>query len=177
MSIIKLKKKASSLAEVMIVLGIISTAMVASISIMVNSLIRIRVNDIEDSANTILIQALEIAKSPTQLRVNADLSTIPYDSSVFLALGDNDRLQIQRGHSVQGNLINPDCNTSSVYNVNDLLPEDVSASSQICIQLEVTRRRGINDNDVYEITARSKYVVPGGDIRSNVITGFRYSEI
>ncbi len=169
---IRKTKKAASLAEVMIVLGVVSTAMVASISVMVNSLVRIRVNDIEDSSNTVLIQALEIAKSPTGLIISTDISQRPVNNSIYLSLENNDRLSVRAG---SGPLIS--CSETSIYNVNDLLPDDVSASSQVCVQIEIIPRTGINGRRIYEIIARSSYIIPGGDVRANVIKGYRYSDV
>ena len=59
------KLKAATLIEVLIVLGVISTTMIVAVSLIINSLYELRNNETQDAANGIMIQALEIAKSPT----------------------------------------------------------------------------------------------------------------
>ena len=163
-------KKAASLAEVMIVLGIISTAMVASVSVMINSLINIRVNEIEDSANYALIQALEIAKSPTGLVFSSDISSRPINSSVFLSLESDKKLTISSGNQALTT-----CSENSVYNIKKLLASSISVTSNICVQVEMIPRNGIGGEKIYEIIARSAFVLPSGKDRANVIRGYRYT--
>ncbi|MCA9381298.1 hypothetical protein KC678_03465 [Candidatus Dojkabacteria bacterium] len=166
------RKKAATLAEVMIVLGVISTAMVASISIMINSLVRIKINDIEDTANSVMIKALEAAKSPATLSLSQDISAIAVNSSVFFALDESSSLQIQLN-----DVVNTSCTSQNKYNVSVLLPDDVSSSSEICVQVEIIPRFGVNSKRIYEIIVRSFYVLPSGDVRANVIKGYRYGDV
>lgn len=173
----KIYKKAASLTEVMIVLGVISTVMVASVTIMINSMVRIRINEIEDAANSAMILALEITKSPANVRYNVDVDDsglFPYDIPQYFSISNlegNNMLIYRPGHGVM-----TACNGTLLdrYDVSFLLPEDISQNSVICIQVEVTPRRGINDTRIYEIVVRAIYEIPGGEVRSNVIQGFRY---
>ncbi|MCA9386655.1 type II secretion system protein [Candidatus Dojkabacteria bacterium] len=166
------RKKAATLAEVMIVLGVISTAMVASISIMINSLVRIKVNDIEDSANSVMIKALEAAKSPATISLSQDISAVAVNSSVFFSLDETARLQYEINDTV-----NTSCTSQNKYNVKTLLPDDVSSNSEICVQIEIIPRLGVNSKRIYEIVVRSFYVLPNGDVRANVIKGYRYGNV
>lgn len=168
----KKKKKAATLAEVMIVLGIISTAMVASISVMINSLIRIKINDIEDSANTVMVKALEVAKSPAAISVSENIDNRTVNVPIYFLLNTSSQLQLQNNDS-----INTTCTDNNKYNVKALLPEDITASSQICVQIEIIPRYGLENARLYEIIVRSYYTLPNGDLRANVIKGYRYKNI
>ncbi|MDQ6985162.1 MAG: hypothetical protein Q9M91_01285 [Candidatus Dojkabacteria bacterium] len=63
------KRKASSLVEVLIVLGIISTTLVVAVNLVISSLYRVKQNEIEDVSNKSLIKALEIVKAPSTVLV------------------------------------------------------------------------------------------------------------
>ncbi|MBN1915546.1 hypothetical protein JW796_00940 [Candidatus Dojkabacteria bacterium] len=63
------RKKAFSLAEVIISLGVASTTMVVAISMTSQSLRLAKENEIENTANEILVQTLELVKSPVPLNI------------------------------------------------------------------------------------------------------------
>lgn len=153
----------------MIVLGIISTVMVASVSVMIRSLVRIKINDVEDAANSVMIKALEIAKSPAILNISRDISNRPIDSSTYLSLGSEGILNVQDGDSQMN-----ECNEGSEYNVQSLLPEDITNSSVICVQVEIVPKRIPNGDRIYEVTSRTLYIIPGDEVRTNAIKGYRY---
>ncbi len=67
-SIIK-AKKGFSLAEVIVSLGVAATAMVVAISMTSQSLRLAKENEIENTANEILVQSLELAKTPVPLNI------------------------------------------------------------------------------------------------------------
>jgi hypothetical protein len=139
---------------------------------MIRSLIRIKINDVEDAANSVMIEALEIAKSPSSLNISRDISNRPIDSVTYLSLGSSGVLNVEDGDSQLNQ-----CSENSEYSVESLLPDDIASSSVICVQVEIVPRRIPNGDRIYEVTARTLYIVPGDEIRANAIKGYRYGDL
>jgi type II secretory pathway pseudopilin PulG len=173
---LKLKTlKAATLTEVLIVLGIISTTMIVAVSLIVNSLYELRNNETEDAANGIMIQALEIAKSPSDVVLSdATLLSASFDSTHYYSLSsENDQnfLQLQN----QNQMV--DCSTNSVYRIQDVsavantAQQEVLANVDICLQLIITPRA----EGFYEITSKVAYPARE-EYQVNFIKGMRYGE-
>ncbi len=166
------KKKAASLAEVMIVLGILSTVLVASVSVLVNSMLRISINDLEDAANTIMIQALEISKSPVDVLVS-DLSIqeAGFETTQNFSLDITDEGNVLQRQS-EGALT--ECTPNSVYNINSQV-RDIQTKSNICLQVRITPLEGLDGIRVYRLESEVVFRTPK-ETRSNSIIGFRYRQ-
>ena len=168
---LKIKKKAASLAEVMIVLGIISTTLVASVSILINSLSRTKVNEIEDAANAVMIQALEVAKSPAQNVSVSSTSFAPnqrgevYSFKLNKSIDGENVLEEIRQPSTEG------CNSQSPYYVTPDNRTDVTQEIDLCLQITVENI----SNQVYEIVSTVTYQIPNEE-KQNTIKGYRYGE-
>ncbi len=163
-----LKLKGNSLVEVLIVLGIISTALVASVSVIVNSLIKVRVNEIEDSANSLLIQSMEIAKTPNTVVVNdGAINNNSVGTAYYFTLQNASNQNTLQRVTSSTTLINS-CPANSPYNANNFLGTNVDYN--ICIQLQIIYR----GNEQYEINSRVVYDI-NGRVSLNTIQGFRYT--
>lgn len=68
------RKQGFSLAEVVVSLGVTATVMVIAISLTSQSLRLAKENEIENTANEILVQSLELAKSPVPLNISSSVT-------------------------------------------------------------------------------------------------------
>ncbi len=177
------KLKATSLTEVMIVLGVISTALVASISVLASSIARIKANEIEDSANSFMLQAVELSKSPSPLVLsNGSLNTITQSGSgsqFYFSLAEDSRNNKYLKQETRVDLT--ECTATSPYNITRLLDQS-TASAQVCLRVKITPRTSVpgavgsrNQKRFYEIESKVVFVLPQ-ETRSNTILGYRYNE-
>ncbi|MEP7103472.1 MAG: hypothetical protein ABI721_02055 [Candidatus Dojkabacteria bacterium] len=82
--------KASSLVEVLVVLGIISSTILGSMLLVSNSFVVVRQNQTEDYVNGLAVNAMEIVKSPSNVFVSDDtFATNQQTSPVFFKLTKN----------------------------------------------------------------------------------------
>ena len=73
----KLEKiKGFSLAEVIISLGVVSTTMIVAISMTSQSLRLAKENELQNTANEFLVQALELSKSPAAVKISPASGTL-----------------------------------------------------------------------------------------------------
>lgn len=179
-----LNKKAASLAEVLIVLGIISTALVASISIIVDSLRQTRLNEIVDTANLFMIKASEISKSANEITIvsttflpnqRGDVSFFTLEQSggvSYLRQVFPDRSTLNEcDDNNEFNLINSSIQileADSPREQNNDIPEEVSPTTitysqntlrRICLQVQLENK----GEDIYEMTSRVIYTSPDGN--------------
>lgn len=164
-------KKGVSLIEVMIVLGIVSTALVASISIIARSLIEVRINEIEDSVNTSLIQTMEIIKSPQDISVAGNPRLTSYGTPNYFKLNTtgNENVITYDGAN-QGEI--QTCDSNSFYASEYLISSGID-SFNLCLQVIITP---INNNGViyYNIEAKAIYDLPTGEA-VNTYRGLRFN--
>lgn len=164
-------KKGVSLVEVMIVLGIVSTTLVASVSIIAKSLIEVRVNEIEDSVNTALIQTMEIVKSPQDIAVTGDPRLTSYGSANYFKLNTNGNSNVLVYDAANQTEIS-NCDANSYYGSEYLITSGIE-SFNLCLQVIVTP---INNNGsiYYNIEAKAIFDLPSGE-EVNSYKGLRFS--
>ncbi len=87
MKIIRKRLKATSLVEVLIVLAIISSTILGSMLLVSNSFVVVRQNQTEDYVNGLVVNAMEIVKSPSNVSVTDNSFTLTQNSTpVFFKL-------------------------------------------------------------------------------------------
>lgn len=148
----RIMKKASSLVEVLIILAIISTSIVASTSLAVNSQKKIIENQREDTANGLLIQALEVAKSPSQILLDEPIDFVADRTYYFRFTQKNQRLLLS-----QSDTSLTSCDTGSSYQV-ETFGDKSDINFPLCMGVEVTYVQPVRQNkDFYEINVRVIY--------------------
>lgn len=156
-------KKATSLAEVLIILAIISTTLIASVNLVTSSIRSAKQNEIEDYANGILVLGLELAKSPNDIYID--------DSSVFTNINQTFTFSLQNENNqyfLQRQTEVPEtCSGQSVFNIQDNQEQDFD----VCLKLEITRRN-VNDQEYFEV-ASIVFYQNGGENITNSVKGFR----
>jgi hypothetical protein len=161
----KKSTKALSLAEVIMALGIISTVMVASISFMISSLIRVQVSELEDQANSLMIKALEVAKSPTRLNIDAaQISTI---APMYFSLNEFNQLISQSQEEIGT------CNNINVYNSTTLLDETFRRFP-VCLQVIFIPLQDAAAR--YEVRSKAIFI-NGEEVREVSLIGYRYDPL
>ncbi len=131
--------KATSLAEVLIIIAIISTTLIASVNLAASSVVTSKENEIDDTANALLVFGLELAKSPGDLIVNdqALVGSTVNQTYLYSMEKENSIYYLKRETADF-----PDCNASSPFK----LDFHITTSSQnlntnnYCLKLEITKR-------------------------------------
>lgn len=172
MSVIRKDKNiyhsAAGLVEVLIVLGIVAVIMVIIGTLTVQSYLRIKDNEMLDYANGIMIRALEITKTPSEILVHDPSGFIGYDGSYTIDLG-----AVPRALRRQSLLSNPitSCNTDSVYLI-DVSNEFPGISvPTICLQL-IIQSEG---DSRYIVEVNMIYKSSNQEI-TNSLLGYRVNE-
>lgn len=160
-----MKLQASSLAEVLIVLGIISTTIIASTSLVINSLVTVRENEISDAANGLLVQTVEIIKSPSNIYVSDNIFTSgSVGQTYYFRLKEGSNSSASFLEYISGGSPINTCTASSPYYKSLNLNNNTSVNS--CLQIQIKPVKA-NTKVNYEITALIVY-----NIRSD--TQIRY---
>ena len=164
------KIRGFGLMEVLIVLAIVAATMVAAMQVSIQSLRVIKQNEIGDYANSVMVKALEVAKSPSDVQVSGTAQITNFQGSY--------QLQTQVGSpsvlwkvsdSVVPMTANNCSNTSPYYT-------DISAVSNIgnpvvCLQLIIRNISGLTGN-AYEITSYLIYDIQDQQVERSII-GYR----
>lgn len=159
--------KAASLVEVLVVLAIVATTMVAATQITVQAMISIKNNEIVDTATGVMVQAMEIAKSPDSVKVRSAAGLVTnFKGSYYLATDAT-------GSALWKvtDLLTPinTCDAASQYfvriDVGDRVPP------KVCLQL-IIEPQVISGTTVFAIQANLVYELTG-KVESLSINGFR----
>jgi hypothetical protein len=162
-------KKGASLIEVLIVLGVISTVFVSAMTLLSSSIIQVVGNEIEDAANLTLVQGIEIIKSPTEVIVSEQPTTV--DSYYALVKNPASASYVYNLVKQTGGVMT-DCSTQSPYIISNLL--DLGYGEvEVCLQAQIRQVRVQDNKPVYEIVTRIFYYV-NGTLRGNYLKGYRY---
>lgn len=162
-------KKGASLIEVLIVLGVISTVFVSAMTLLSSSIIQVIGNEIEDAANLTLVQGIEIIKSPTEVIVSDQPTTVDsYYALVKNSAGGTSQYNLVK----QTNGVLTDCSAQSPYIISNLLELGYS-EIEVCLQAQIKQVRVQDNKPVYEIVTRIFYYV-NGTLRGNYLKGYRY---
>lgn len=175
----KLRKKANSLIEVLVVLGIISSTMLVSVNVIIQNVAQLRVNELEDAANGVMIQGLEIAKSPADVVTNSELlpdkETVANSSIPLFFTLDRSGNQNILNEIVNGSVIT-ECNDGSPYLVEIESDNENLNGFNTCLQIEIEAGENSASGEYYYlIKSRVIYQVPG-DVNANTVAGYRFEE-
>ncbi len=161
---------AFGLLEIIIVLAIVAITMIAATQAALVAQRAIKKNEIGDLANGLMIQALEVAKSPTDVRL-ANVSLPNVDGSY--AMDSLSGLPSMRKVADVSTPITPgQCTSASPYS-QELGAEWGGSSPLICLQVVVREISNLGLN-VFEITAHVLYKLEGeADFVEKSIIGYR----
>lgn len=165
-------KNAFGLLEVLIVLAIAATTMIAATQIALNGYRAIKVNEILDYANGLMLQALEIAKSPTDVEVVGVSQPPNFNASYRLSANASGKSVMSVVSTNIVNITPTDCSTSSPYFVNVNVPN--VNEPLVCLQLVVTQRTNFGVI-YYEIRSRMVYNLDG-QANTQELIGYRRND-
>lgn len=172
MSAVMDTKKGIGLVEVLVVLALVATTMVAAAQLSVNALRSIKNNEVKDYATGLLVQALEVAKSPDDINIYTTSALASYNGTYSLERGPTGTGYVLSYSSPSTTQISS-CASDSIYAI------DISAQfnvpvPKVCLQVVITANQGLAGN-YYQISATTIYTLEGETIRETVI-GYRRNE-
>lgn len=180
---------AAGLVEIMVVLAMIATSLVAVVGINVRSQLLIKTNETIENANGVMLKALELARSPEPIRVTSfsggQISNVAGKYSVVVGQDGNVSSiikQLDADPTISANSFN--CLESSAYAVSiDLFsrsangaPSGNASNALICAQVIVSPTTSqLGENAIYEVNSIVVYPTPQGKQTNNLI-GYRRGE-
>ena len=166
------RKKGFSLAEVVVSLGVTATVMVVAISLTSQSLRLTKENEIENTANEILIQSLEFVKSPVALNISSSVTGPNGESSLtgsYTIAQDQNLGGVTNGSEVGTSYLRPSTAATTEMNENSCIPGSAehslykvdlqNSTSVICNQVILTLVPG--ETNTYEIKSIVSYEIGG----------------
>src|SRR5690606_22424983 len=114
---------------------IISTVMVVSVSVLIKSIEKVKQNELEETANLLMIQALEISKSPSDVFVSdSEIINLPVNSTRYYryAVVNNQNILQKQGETTHLS----DCSSGSNYNIQRF--EEEFENLSLCMQIAIT---------------------------------------
>lgn len=169
-------KKAYSLVEIIIVLSIISVVLIGAVATMIRSAYQLRLNEVEDTANSFTLKASEFLKSPTVIRtLNYPGNQISNNNNKFNLFQDpnTQELFLEVNNSSD---FSSDCNETNSFNVRNILGANVNVLADICMQITIESAPRTNLNASYSFKIDTKYQA-GEDTVNKTFFGYRYSNI
>lgn len=160
------KKAGFGLIEILIVLAIIATTMLAATQISLNGIRAIKLDEVVDFANGMLLQGLELAKSPSTVRVFTLSGASNLNGSYRLQTASNGTTELRMVTTTQTPLTLAQCTSSSAYFVNITGATGVT-NPQVCLQLMITARTNLGVN-YYEIRTRLVYNLGGQTLEREI---------
>jgi len=161
--------KALSLLEVMVVLAIISMTMISAMTVVLRANAVIKSNEIQDTANDILLQAFELFKAPDDVKVLqggfAELSQ--YGTSTTYSLGFENSV-LRNGYLKKALTADNSCNNSSEFNIK---PQgNLDRPYPICLRVAITPIGSVATGATrYNITLTLTYSLTTGDIQETYL--------
>jgi hypothetical protein len=167
---------AVGLVEVLIVLALVATTMVAATQVTVQALIKIKEDEINDYVNGLMVRTLEAAKSPQTLTINNQLTGLDdFEGSYTLQVTDDGNPPAFTQEAIELTPI-PEggCSISSPYsvtipNLGNFTPPPV------CLQAIVAELEGIDVSSIFQITVRAVYNLSSGPVEREVV-GYRRAD-
>jgi len=166
------RKKGFSLAEVVVSLGVTATVMVVAISLTGQSLRLTKENEVENTANEILIQSLEFIKSPVAINISSSVTgqnaqsslTGSYTIATSTSLGG-----ATNGNEVGTTYLKSSTASTAEMTQNSCIPGSAeyslykvdlqNSTSVVCNQVILTLVPG--ETDTYKITSIIAYEIGG----------------
>lgn len=163
------KYKGGSLIEVLVILAITAVSMVGIAGVNNRTLIAIKDNETLDNANGVMVQALEVAKSPARLPISGLTGvgrySLDYTTNSLNRLADGE----------PDLTATSDCSVGSPYYVSIADPDD--SGRNICLQLTVVQRpRVLGGLNYYEITSRVLFYLSNGPVLNQLVAYRRATE-
>lgn len=148
------KTVAASLVEVLVALAIVATTMVVATQLTVQALIRIKQDEIHDYVTGIVIQSLELVKSPSALKLTTltgDKSAIQGSYRIVTGTTGNELVQDTTNIAAISS-----CSDGSVYLVADTT--NSALVQDVCIQV-VLRTDNLVNTSITEVEVRAVYQI------------------
>jgi hypothetical protein len=158
---------ATSLVEVLVVLAIVASTMVAATQLSVRALIDIKQNEIEDYANSVMLKALEVAKSPSDINVTHLVTAGNYTGSYSSSLLNGKPVLYQQSPTIVGM---GTCTSGSVY-YTPLTGVTGVTPPLACLQVQIQPKTGLNST-YYEITSTISFQL-SDQMVTKTIVGYR----
>jgi hypothetical protein len=160
-------RKASSLVEVLIILGIISTAVIASTTIAINSQKTLIKNEREEVVNASMLKALEITKSPSDIRIVGSVINSGSEKNYRLTKQITpERFVLEERIE---DLVN--CSPNSPFQVSiDVVQEGVNFP--LCLSVSILKEQV---SGKYKITVKAVYDNSEGQT-TKILVGYRNEE-
>ena len=170
-------KKGLSLVEILVVLAIISTSMVSVITINIRSQVLIKNNETFDLASGIMLQGLELAKSPGNVDIKSAFGQTLVDPVGKYSLSTSSGAYVQyivKQLDTDPSIDAPSfvCDNGSVYFIEVDEGEGIGRP-KICAQLVINRqKRQISGEPVYQVISKLLFDTPTG-IEYTEVIGYR----
>lgn len=162
--------KAGSLIEVLVILAITAVSMVGIASVNNRTLIAIKDNETLDTANGIMVQALEVAKSPVRLPVTGLTGSGRY------ALDPNTNSLLKRPDGDADLSLVSECIPGSPYYV--AINDADDTGRNICLQLVITQRaRPLGGLNYYEVNSRVLFSLSNGPVLNQLVAYRRATDL
>lgn len=156
--------------EVLIVLAIVAATMVAAMQVSIQSLRVIKQNEIGDYANSVMIKALEVAKSPANVQVSSSAQVTNFQGSYQLqAQGASAPVLWKISDSMVPITANSCSNSSPYYT--DISAINTVGNPVVCLQLIIRNISGLTGS-AYEITSHLIYTIQDQQVERSII-GYR----
>jgi len=177
----KKKKKALSLAEVLIVLGVISSALVVAVSFLVESIITLRVNETEDTVNFLMLTGVELARTSSELNISDDQGFFNGGSTNYFYINDadpSDATDFELVIDPIGSEITTCGAAQSNYYVSNFYIENLANLDNFCMQIIFEPSETAGDLTAYPVRVKTIYQVSGEEeFRIKNIRGYKYGAI
>lgn len=161
--------KALGLFEIIIALGVISTTIIISMSAIISTTEGIRRNDIEETANFILVKAIEIARSPSPITLQGDLDLF---TSYSISKDQNNNF-ILKGVQIVNE--NETCSENNQFYVSDDL--NVASLTPMCLRMNIVDVvDNVSNKDILTIDASVFYTYKGENIVNRAFI-IRYEKV
>lgn len=156
------------LLEVLIVLAIVASTMVAATQISLEGYKAIKVNELTDYSNSVLLQALELVKAPGSINISAATQPNGFNGSYKLRTpsGTSGRVTLDRISSSLTAIGVEQCSDTSPYYTatsDDSPLPDPLLCTQIIVE-EVTGSTGL-----YRMTSRVVFTYEGVDYSQSIV--------
>ncbi len=158
---------ATSLVEVLVVLAIVASTMIAATQLSVRALIDIKQNELLDYANSVMLKALEVAKSPADVNVTHLAVAGSYTGSYSSSLLSGKPVLYQQSPTI---VAMGSCSTSSVY-YTPLTGVTGITPPLACMQVQIQPKTGLNST-YYEITVTITYRLSDQTVTDSIV-GYR----
>jgi type II secretory pathway pseudopilin PulG len=159
-------KKAYSLAEVLIILGIISTTVLGASALIINSIKTTSENQLKDAVNGVQIKALEAAKSPADLTLDIPEEQLINGVNYYFSFSQNESGYFLARQTSDATT----CEENSIYKVEDQ-QYPILGKYNVCLVIQITPRLQ-SEEKYFEIFSKTIFEAEG-ESQINILKGYR----